>query len=37
MKGDKIIKSATEVKIDNNINVIFYKGELEAEVKKIKK
>ncbi|MDO8460297.1 MAG: exodeoxyribonuclease VII large subunit [Nanoarchaeota archaeon] len=37
MKGNRIIKSATEVKIHNNINVIFYKGELEAEVKKIKR
>ncbi|MEK6927048.1 MAG: exodeoxyribonuclease VII large subunit [Nanoarchaeota archaeon] len=37
MKGDRVIKNANDVQIDNNINVIFYKGELEAEVKKIKK
>ncbi len=37
MKNNKIIKSSAEIKIDNNINVILYKGELEARVKNIKK
>ncbi|MDP2925217.1 MAG: exodeoxyribonuclease VII large subunit [Nanoarchaeota archaeon] len=36
MKDNKILKNANEVKIDNNINVILYKGELEAKVKNIK-
>ena len=35
MNGNKIVKSATEVKIDNNINVILYKGELEVKIRKI--
>ncbi|MBU2522665.1 MAG: exodeoxyribonuclease VII large subunit [Nanoarchaeota archaeon] len=37
MKDDKIIKNAHELKIDNNINVVLYKGEIEAKVKRIKK
>ncbi len=37
MKDNKIIKNATDLKIDNNINVILYKGEIEAKVKGIKK
>ena len=37
MKDNKILKSAADIKIDNNINVILYKGELEAKVKNIKK
>ena len=36
MKDNKIIKNTRELKIDNNINIIFYKGEIEARVKKIK-
>jgi len=34
MRDNKIIKNANEVKIDNNINVILYKGEIEAKVKR---
>ncbi len=37
MKDNKIIKSTAEIKIDNNINIMLYKGELEAKVKNIKK
>ena len=37
MKGNKIIKNANQVKIDSNINIVLYKGEIEAKVKKIKK
>ena len=37
MKDNKIIKRANDLQIDNNINVILYKGEIEAKVKKIKK
>jgi len=37
MKDNKIIKNANEVKIDNNISVILYKGEIEAKVKRVKK
>ena len=37
MKDNKVLRSASEIKIDNNINVILYKGEIEAKVKKIKK
>ena len=37
MQNNKIIKNADEVKIDSNINVVLYKGEIEAKVKGIKK
>jgi len=37
MKDNKIIKNANQVKIDSNINVVLYKGEIEAKVKRIKK
>ena len=37
MQNNKIIKNADEVKIDSNINVVLYKGEIEAKVKRIKK
>lgn len=37
MQDNKIIKNADEVKIDSNINVVLYKGEIEAKVKGIKK
>ena len=37
MKDNKIIKRANDLQIDNNINVILYKGEIEAKVKRIKK
>jgi len=37
MKDNKIIKKANDLQIDNNINVILCKGEIEAKVKKIKK
>jgi|SRR3989338_11321300 len=36
MKEDKVIKSTVGLKIDNNINIVFHEGELEAKVKKIK-
>jgi len=37
MMDNKIIKNASELKIDSNINVALYKGEIEAKVKRIKK
>ena len=37
MKDNKIIKNANEVKIDSNINIVLYKGEIEAKVKRTKK
>ena len=37
MKEDMVIKNSEEVGIDNNINILFYKGEIEAKVKRIKK
>jgi exodeoxyribonuclease VII large subunit len=37
MKDNKIIKNANEVKIDSNINIFLYKGEIEAKVKRTKK
>lgn len=37
MKDNKAIKNINQVKIDNNINIILYNGEIEAKVKKIKK
>ena len=37
MKDNKILKSADEIKIDNDIKVILYEGELEAKVKRIKR
>jgi exodeoxyribonuclease VII large subunit len=37
MQNNKIIKNADELKIDSNINVVLYKGEIEAKVKSIKK
>jgi exodeoxyribonuclease VII large subunit len=37
MKDNKIIKNTQELKIDNNINIILYRGEVEARVKAIKK
>ena len=36
MQNNKIIKNTDEVKIDSNINVVLYKGEIEAKVKGIK-
>ncbi len=35
MKGNRIIKNASDLEIDNNINIILNKGELEAEVRKV--
>ena len=37
MKDDKIVKTFSDVKIHDNINVILHKGKLDAQVKKIRR
>lgn len=37
MKDNKIVKSFSDVEIDDNINVILHKGKLNAQVKKIRR
>lgn len=37
MKDNKIIKSFSDVKVNDNINVILHKGKLDAQVKKIRR
>ena len=37
MKDNKIVKSFSDVKLQDNINVILHKGKLDAQVKKIRR
>jgi len=37
IKDGKTVKNSFDVEIDNNINIVLHKGELEAQVKKITK